>query len=144
MKLVVVAAALALASPASYLQSQQRADGGWGDPPLTAWAALGLRASGADTGGALDYLSAHDGQLTKPTDVALVALAEAALGHETGSLLARLVKLAALRWASENGVTSVWTTNDETNAPMLAVNRRLGYEPRLRRVEYLREAETAS
>ncbi len=31
-----------------------------------------------------------------------------------------------------------WTNNDETNAPMLAVNRRLGYEPKLRRVEYLR------
>ena len=66
------------------------------------------------------------------------------LPSHRGRGLARLVKLAALRWASENGVTSVWTTNDETNAPMLAVNRRLGYEPRLRRVEYLREAETAS
>jgi len=63
------------------------------------------------------------------------------LPSHRGRGLARLVKLAALRWASENGVTSVWTTNDETNAPMLAVNRRLGYEPRLRRVEYLREAD---
>jgi len=89
-KLVVAAAALALASPASYLQSQQRADGGWGDPSLTAWAALGLRAAGADTGGALDYLVAHDAGLTKPTDVALVALAEAALGRDTTTLLARL------------------------------------------------------
>jgi hypothetical protein len=30
------------------------------------------------------------------------------------------------------------TTNDETNAPMLAINRRLGYRPFGRRVEYLR------
>ncbi len=60
-----------------------------------------------------------------------------------GRGLASLVKLASLRWAAENGVTAVWTTNDETNAPMLAVNRRLGYEPKLRRVEYLREATSA-
>ncbi len=90
MKLAALAAALAFASPASYLQSQQHADGGWGDPALTAWAALGLRAAGADTGGALDYLVAHQAELTKPTDVALVALAEAALGDETDALLVRL------------------------------------------------------
>ena len=96
MKLVVVAAALALATPPSYLQSQQHADGGWGDPPLTAWAALGLRAAGADTGGALDNLVAHEAGLTKPTDVALVALAEAALGHEPGALLARLPRSPTL------------------------------------------------
>jgi len=66
------------------------------------------------------------------------------LPSHRGRGLARLVKLASLRWAAEQGITSVWTTNDETNAPMVAVNRRLGYEPRLRRVEYLREAETAS
>ena len=89
-KAALFATALALASPASYLQSQQHADGGWGDPSLTAWAALGLHAAGADTGGALDYLVAHDAGLTKPTDVALVALAEAALGGDTDSLLGRL------------------------------------------------------
>ena len=43
------------------------------------------------------------------------------------------------RWAAANGIRAAWTTNDETNAPMLAVNRRLGYTPRLRRVEYVRE-----
>jgi hypothetical protein len=95
-KLAAFAAALAFATPASYLQSQQHADGGWGDPSLTAWAALGLRAAGADTGGALDYLVAHEAGLTKPTDVALAALAEAALGHETDALLARLPKSPTL------------------------------------------------
>jgi len=90
------AAALAFASPASYLQSQQHTDGGWGDPSLTAWAALGLRAAGADTGDALNYLVAHQAELTKPTDIALVALAEAALGHETDALLARLPKSPTL------------------------------------------------
>ena len=62
------------------------------------------------------------------------------LPDRRGRGLATLVKLASLRWARDHGLTEVWTTNDETNAPMLAVNRRLGYEVRLRRVEYIRES----
>jgi GNAT superfamily N-acetyltransferase len=62
----------------------------------------------------------------------------ATLAPYRGRGLAELVKRASLRWAAENEVSAVWTNNDETNAPMLAVNRRLGYEPKLRRVEYLR------
>jgi prenyltransferase beta subunit len=84
------AAAVALATPASYLQAQQQADGGWGSPQMTAWVALGLRSGGADTGGALDYLVAHEPQLAKPTEVVLAALAEAALGRDPKALLARL------------------------------------------------------
>jgi hypothetical protein len=94
-KLAALAAAFVLASPASYLRSQQHADGGWGDPQLTAWAALGLRAAGADTGNALAYLVSHDGELTKPTDLALTALAEAALGRDTRPLLDRLPQAPA-------------------------------------------------
>jgi len=37
-----------------------------------------------------------------------------------------------------HGITQIATRNDETNAPMLAINRRLGYQPAGRRVEYLR------
>jgi len=89
--LATLAGAVALATtPASYLRAQQQADGGWGSPQLTAWSVLGLRAAGADTGGALDYLVAHESELTKPTEIALVASAEAALGHDAGPLLARL------------------------------------------------------
>jgi hypothetical protein len=88
--LAPLVAAVALASPSSYLQSQQQADGGWGSPQMTAWAALGLRAAGADTGRALDYLVAHEGELTKPTDFSLVAVAEGALGRDPQPLLARL------------------------------------------------------
>ena len=55
-----------------------------------------------------------------------------------GRGLGRQVKLASINWAAENGVTQMFTTNDETNAPMLAINRRLGYQPRGRRVEYSR------
>jgi hypothetical protein len=88
--LAPLAAAVVLASPASYLQSQQQADGSWGSPQMTAWATLGLRADGAETGGALDYLVAHEVDLREPTALALVATAEAALGRDPQQLLARL------------------------------------------------------
>ncbi len=63
-----------------------------------------------------------------------------------GRGLAFAAKLASIEWAVANGVTSMHTYNDETNAPMLAVNKRLGYTPAGRQVEMLREAlaETAS
>lgn len=48
-------------------------------------------------------------------------------------------KAASLRWAAANGVSYISTINDETNAPMLALNTRLGYKPAGRRVEYIRE-----
>jgi len=53
--------------------------------------------------------------------------------------IANRVKRASLAWATAQGIRAAWTTNDETNAPMLAVNERLGYTSSLRRVEYLRE-----
>jgi RimJ/RimL family protein N-acetyltransferase len=56
-----------------------------------------------------------------------------------GRGLATIVKLRSLRWAAENGIERVTTSNDETNAPMLAVNRRLGYQPFGARVEYARD-----
>ena len=77
-------------TPATYLQSQQQPDGGWGSPQLTAWSVLGLRAAGSDTGGAVGYLAAHESALTTPTEIALVACAEAAAGHDASALLARL------------------------------------------------------
>ncbi|HEY6962324.1 MAG TPA: GNAT family N-acetyltransferase [Gaiellaceae bacterium] len=59
-----------------------------------------------------------------------------------GRGLAAAVKLASIAWAREHGVAEMVTDNDETNAPMLSINRRLGFRPARRRVEYLRE-ETA-
>jgi GNAT superfamily N-acetyltransferase len=53
--------------------------------------------------------------------------------------LARLVKLASLHWAQANGIREVWTGNDEENAPMLAVNRRLGYRVLHARSKHVRE-----
>lgn len=45
-----------------------------------------------------------------------------------GRGLGLAVKVDSLRRAKEAGVTFVRTTNHERNAPMLAINRRLGYE----------------
>jgi GNAT superfamily N-acetyltransferase len=56
-----------------------------------------------------------------------------------GRRLALAVKLASIEWAVANGITMMATNNDETNAPMLAINQRLGYVPGGRRLEYLRE-----
>jgi GNAT superfamily N-acetyltransferase len=56
-----------------------------------------------------------------------------------GRRLGLAVKLASIAWARSHGITQIATSNDETNAPMLAINRRLGYQPAGRRVEYLKE-----
>ena len=87
---LLMGAAVLATTPAAYLQSQQQQDGGWGSPQVTAWAALGLSAADADTRGALGYLVAHESELSKPTEVALAATAEAALGRYPQELLARL------------------------------------------------------
>ena len=86
--LAALAAAAALATPAGYVQSQQRADGGFGDAQMTAWATLALVAAGVDTGGAADYLARQEP--TSATDVALVAMARAAAGERPDDLLPRL------------------------------------------------------
>jgi GNAT superfamily N-acetyltransferase len=43
--------------------------------------------------------------------------------------LALAAKVAAARWSAENGFERILTENVESNAGMLAINRRLGYEP---------------
>jgi len=43
--------------------------------------------------------------------------------------LARLAKLAVLRWCAEAGIVRVSTGNDSTNAGMLALNEELGFRP---------------
>ena len=61
-----------------------------------------------------------------------------------GRGLALLLKSHSLRRAAELGATIALTDNDETNAPMLAVNRRLGYRPYTRRLEWERAAAAAT
>jgi GNAT superfamily N-acetyltransferase len=58
-----------------------------------------------------------------------------------GRGLGLAVKLASIAWAGDHGITQIATRNDETNAPMLAINRRLGYVPGGRRVEYRKALE---
>ena len=51
------------------------------------------------------------------------------LRAERGKGIATALKLRALRALRAKGVTLYGTTNDEANAPMRGINRRLGYEP---------------
>jgi hypothetical protein len=93
---LLFATALAAATPAGFLHAHQAPSGAFAEPSgspgplLTAWAALGLRAVGASTGSAQQYLAAHETGLSEVTDVELVALAEAALGRKPVRLLARI------------------------------------------------------
>jgi GNAT superfamily N-acetyltransferase len=60
-----------------------------------------------------------------------------------GRGLARLLKSHSLHVAAQAGATIAFTTNDETNAAMLAVNRSLGYRHLARRVEWERKRSGA-
>jgi GNAT superfamily N-acetyltransferase len=94
----------------------------------------------------------HDGSFAvthegRPVTITLLrSEGDRAMNDMTGTLrqhrgrgLALLVKLHQLEWAARDGIVSVMTENDERNAPMLAVNRRLGYRPFLEMTTYLRE-----
>lgn len=99
-RLALAAVAVALAAtPIQFLESRQAADGGFAeagarpDVGLTAWAALGLVASGGSGDArtrAGAYLRAHAADARSETDVALVALARAALGERPADQLERL------------------------------------------------------
>jgi len=89
------AAAVLAATPVSFVQAHSQGGafsepGGTADPSLTSWAVLGLRAAGADAPESLAYLQAQEPTLAATTDVALVSLAEKALGASPDALLARL------------------------------------------------------
>jgi GNAT superfamily N-acetyltransferase len=51
----------------------------------------------------------------------------ATLPRLRGRGLARLAKVATIRWAAEHGLTEIVTGNDPDNLPMRGLNRRLGY-----------------
>jgi iron complex transport system substrate-binding protein len=103
----------------SFVQSRSQ-NGAFAEPNgtpdalLTSWAVLGLRAAGADAPGSLDYLRSQEPKLQRVTDVALVALAEQALGARNETLLARL----RVRSTGQIG-----TTLNSTYWSVLAVGR---------------------
>lgn len=47
-----------------------------------------------------------------------------------GRKIATALKLLMIKWAKKYGVAYLRTNNDSENTPMLAVNRKLGYEPK--------------
>jgi hypothetical protein len=104
--LATFAATAVLATPAGYVAAQQRPDGSFGDPQITAWATLGLAAAGADEiklRAAAGYLAQHDPR--EPTEVALVAMARTVAGDRPEALL---VRLRALRPGKLLNAT-IWT-----------------------------------
>jgi len=89
--LAILAATTALATPAGYVAGEQRDDGGFGDPQLTAWATLGLAASGAEPerlARAAAYLAREEPR--EQTEVALHAMARTVAGDRPDGLFARL------------------------------------------------------
>jgi GNAT superfamily N-acetyltransferase len=51
------------------------------------------------------------------------------LSEFRGRGLARLAKMASIRWAAAAGIAAIYTDNDSTNVGMLALNESLGYQP---------------
>jgi prenyltransferase/squalene oxidase-like repeat protein len=98
----LVATAMLVATPATYVESRQQPDGGFAEPAsrstpgLTAWATLGLASAGRSPKGAFDYLVAHERELRSATDVELAVIAELAAtrGGLSDSLRTRLVNLS--------------------------------------------------
>jgi GNAT superfamily N-acetyltransferase len=101
----------------------------WDDPLLTKDGSFGVVVDGKVVALSLILASPEAGRA--------FSMFTGTLRPYRGRGLARAVKLASIRWAAANGITQLMTTNDETNAAMLAVNARLGYRPAGRRVEYV-------
>jgi prenyltransferase/squalene oxidase-like repeat protein len=143
----LVSVAAALAAPAAtgvdYLQARQLESGAFAErgqssyPQLTAWAVLGLRAAGTRPGPkTARYLSEHEAELKGATDLALVALAETALGARADRLLARLRALER-----PNG--AIGRLVNETAWGVLAF-RAAGATVRVQTIRWLLARQTAS
>jgi RimJ/RimL family protein N-acetyltransferase len=68
----------------------------------------------------------------------------ATLPEFRGRGLATRAKLRTMRWAAAHGITSMTTSNDDSNVAMLAVNRRLGFTPIGTLVTYQRDITVPS
>jgi hypothetical protein len=137
MGLAPLAAALVLAvSPGAFLQAHQSngafaEPGGTTDALLTSWAVLGLRAANEQAPGSLAYLQSQEPKLETSNDVAIVALAEEALGVRNSALLARLqVKPSGQIGETVNstfwGVLALGRSSTATTRWMLAQQTKAG------------------
>ena len=115
MRLAALLAAVAV-TPVAFIGSHQNPDGGFSeagrasDAALTAWAALGLAAAGAQAYGVTEYLAAHEDELASTTDVALSLAARTALGRPAPALVARLERAQAASGRIGPTVNStIWT-----------------------------------
>jgi len=95
---------------------------------------------------ASSYAACVDGRTVAISYVAVDLPGNRAVNAFTGTLpeyrgrgLARTVKLAVIRRLRELGVSHLVTDNHEENAPMLAVNERLGFRPQGAHYNYLLE-----
>jgi GNAT superfamily N-acetyltransferase len=119
-----------LADPPAPYSFEEWRDEVWDYPPFTSEGSFAALVDGVPASIALLFVAPALGRVWN---------AFAATRPEfRGRGLALAAKRAALRWAAEQGFTRVSTGNDETNAPMLAINRRLGYQPTGRVVTYRR------
>lgn len=95
----------------------------------------------------------RDGQLLAIDGDSWVGLAGVSLSLETqeafntvtgvlrsyrGRQIATVLKVLAARYARREGALSIGTNNDSLNAPILAVNTRLGYRPQAGRYKLIR------
>jgi hypothetical protein len=111
---LLVGASAPVESSARYLAARQAPAGGVaepgrpGDPTLTAWAALALRAAGgheAELARAREVLAAAEAGTTGQTDLALNVLARAALGERPSAAIDRLRAAAPGRLVN----ATIWT-----------------------------------
>jgi GNAT superfamily N-acetyltransferase len=116
------------------------------DLPLDDWLARGWGNPDLSLEGS--FAVVHEGKPVTIARLEVDAEGKRALNGFTGTLrayrglrLARLAKLASIAWAAENGIDSIVTENDETNAPMLAVNVSLGYRPYAAWLAYVNDLE---
>jgi GNAT superfamily N-acetyltransferase len=99
----------------------------------------------------LSLVAYVDGQVAAMTMLRFDAPSGRAMNALTGTRsayrgrgLARLLKSHSLHLAGRAGATLAITSNEDRNAPMLAVNRSLGYQPYSRRVEWEWRADQES
>jgi GNAT superfamily N-acetyltransferase len=117
------------------------ADVPWTEIGFDEWVEETLEAPDLDLDGSV--FAEVEGRLTSYALVSVDRERGLAWNEMTGTAqafrrrgLARLVKLASIRWAAGAGIRAISTGNDEENAGMLALNRELGYRPLLEAVEF--------